>query len=60
NHLHFACPAIHGLLHLAMEIPRVGPPTLYSTWTMECTIGNLKEEVRLHSSPSENITRHGL
>ncbi|KAF8576503.1 hypothetical protein K439DRAFT_1281183, partial [Ramaria rubella] len=60
DRLHFAHPAIHGLLHLAMEIPRIGPPTLYSAWTMERTIGNLKEEVRLHSSPFVNIAERGL
>jgi len=33
--LHFVCPAIHSTLHLASEVPCVGPGLCGSQWTIE-------------------------
>ena len=45
HRLHFCRQSIHALLHLAPEVTRLGPPICSSQWTMECTIGNLGEEI---------------
>ncbi|KAF8978858.1 hypothetical protein BDQ17DRAFT_1394658 [Cyathus striatus] len=41
--------SIHSLSHAAPE-----------TWTIERTIGNLGEELRLHSNPYQNITQRAI
>ena len=45
DRLHFAQPCMHAVLHIGLEVPCLGPPMLYSQWTMERTIGNLGEEI---------------
>ena len=60
DRLHFIRPAIHGVLHLAPEVPRVGPGLCASQWTMERTIGNLTEEIRQPSNPYANLSQRGL
>jgi hypothetical protein len=60
DRLHFIRPCIHALLHLAPEVARVGPGSLYSQWTMERTIGNIGEEVNQESDPFVNLSERGL
>jgi|ERR1700722_20069311 len=55
--LHFVRPCIYALVHLVPKHIRVGSLTEASQWTMECTIGNLGEEIRLHSNPYANLTQ---
>jgi hypothetical protein len=55
--LHFIRPCIHALVHLVPEHFRIGSLTEASQWTMERTIGNLGEEIRLHSDPYANLTQ---
>ena len=57
SRLHFVRPCIHALVHLVPEHFRVGSLTEVSQWTMERTIGNLGEEIRLHSDPYANLTQ---
>ncbi|KIJ46193.1 hypothetical protein M422DRAFT_250232 [Sphaerobolus stellatus SS14] len=35
-------------------------PWLYSAWTIECTVGNLGEEIKSHSRPYVNLTQCSL
>ncbi|KAF8811705.1 hypothetical protein BYT27DRAFT_7221374 [Phlegmacium glaucopus] len=49
--IHFVWQSIHALTHLGPEVTRIGPPTCSSQWTMEQTIGNLGQEVRLDPLP---------
>jgi hypothetical protein len=58
--LHFCRPALHGVLHLAHEVARLGPPCYYSQWTMERTIGNLTEEMKQPSKPYANLAQRGI
>jgi hypothetical protein len=44
--IHFVQPCIHSLVHLPHEVIRLGPPICSSQWTLECTIGNLGEEIK--------------
>jgi hypothetical protein len=53
-------PCIHAFVHLGLEIPRLGPPTLYSAWTIERTIGNLGEEIKQPSNPYKNLSQWAL
>jgi hypothetical protein len=55
--LHFIQPCIHALVHIIPEHFRVGSLTEVSQWTMERTIGNLGEEIRLHSDPYANLSQ---
>jgi len=57
SQLHFVQPCIHALIHLVFEHLRIGSLAEVSQWTMECTIGNLGEEIRLHSNPYANLTQ---
>ncbi|KAJ7202622.1 hypothetical protein GGX14DRAFT_309990, partial [Mycena pura] len=57
SRLHFVRQSIHQLLHLAVEIIRLGPGAYYTQWTMERTIGNLVEEMKQHSTPYANISQ---
>jgi hypothetical protein len=57
SRLHFVRPCIHALVHLVPEHFRIGSLTEVSQWTMERTIGNLGEEIRLHSDPYANLTQ---
>ncbi|KAI5897274.1 uncharacterized protein SCHCODRAFT_02445272, partial [Schizophyllum commune H4-8] len=38
SRFHFVRQSIHSLTHVALEVQRLGPPGLYSQWTMERTI----------------------
>lgn len=60
DRLHFIRPVLHGILHLAPEVPRVGPGLCASQWTIERTIGNLGEEIRQPSNPYANLSQRGL
>ncbi|KAF8572886.1 hypothetical protein K439DRAFT_1650085 [Ramaria rubella] len=42
------------------QVPQLGPPCLYSTWTMERTIGNLGEEIKQPSNPFANLSQCGV
>lgn len=54
--LHFVCQSLHGMDHLASEIVCVGSLSALAQWTMECTIGNLGQELRLPSNPYANLS----
>ena len=60
DRLHFVRPCLHYVLHLALEVPRIGPSPFTSTWTIERTIGNLGEEIRLHSKAFSNLSERGV
>lgn len=60
SRLHFARPSVHAPNHLPMEVTRIGPGAIYAQWTMERTIGNLGEEIRLHSNPFANLAQRGI
>lgn len=60
DRLHFVRPCIHALIHLGLEITRFGPSGLYSTWTMERTIGNLGQEIKQPSNPYANLSMRAL
>ncbi|KAG7098203.1 hypothetical protein E1B28_000171 [Marasmius oreades] len=55
--LHFVRPCVHALTHLVPELLRLGSLLELSQYTMECTIGNLVQELRLHSNPYENVSQ---
>ncbi|KAJ7127982.1 hypothetical protein C8R44DRAFT_616530 [Mycena epipterygia] len=59
SRIHFCRQSIHQFVHLASEILRLGPGAYYTQWTMERTIGNLKEELKQHSTPYANIAQQG-
>ncbi|KAF9066907.1 hypothetical protein BDP27DRAFT_1384101 [Rhodocollybia butyracea] len=58
--IHFAWPSMHNIAHMPHEVLRVGPGMISSQWTMERTIGNLGEEINLHSNPYANIANCGV
>ena len=60
SRIHFVRPVLHTLLHFGLEVSRIGPGACYSQWTMERTIGNLFEEVKLKSNPFMNLSERGL
>ncbi|KAF7761992.1 hypothetical protein Agabi119p4_9984 [Agaricus bisporus var. burnettii] len=60
SRIHFVRQCLHTLWHLAPETCRLGPPALYAQWTMERTIGNLGQEIRLHSNPYANLTQRAV
>ncbi|KIK76479.1 hypothetical protein PAXRUDRAFT_169829 [Paxillus rubicundulus Ve08.2h10] len=57
EHIHFVCQSIHALTHYGQEVQTKGPLICASQWTMECTIGNLTEEIQQHSNPYANLTQ---
>lgn len=58
SRLHFVRQCLHYLLHVASETVRLGPGGCYSwQWTMECTIGNLGEEIKQHTDPYTNLSQ---
>jgi len=59
-HLHFIWPCIHALTHIVLEHFHLGSLTELSQWTMERTIGNLGEEIQLHSDPYANLSQRIL
>ena len=58
--IHFVRPCMHSLAHLPREVIRIGPPICSSQWTLECTIGNLGEEIKQHSNPFANLSQWGV
>ncbi|KAF9032570.1 hypothetical protein BJ165DRAFT_1377881 [Panaeolus papilionaceus] len=60
SRLHFCRQSIHALLHLAPEIIRLGPPSTYTQWTMERTVGNLTEEINQPSNAFQNLAERGV
>jgi hypothetical protein len=58
--LHFTHPSLHTLLHIAPEASQAGPLPYYTQWTMERTIGNLREEIRQPSNPYANLSQCGI
>ncbi|KAF8573842.1 hypothetical protein K439DRAFT_1649909 [Ramaria rubella] len=58
--LHFARTSVHAMLHVGLEVPRLGPPGLYSQWTLERTIWNLGLEIRQPSKPYANLSERAL
>jgi len=58
--LHFIQLCIHALTHIVPEHFRLGSLTELSQWTMERTIGNLGEEIRLHSDLYANLSQRIL
>ncbi|KAI0054811.1 hypothetical protein BV25DRAFT_1873269 [Artomyces pyxidatus] len=59
EHLHFCRQSVHQAPHLAPETIRMGPLGLVSQWAMECTIGNLGEEVKQPSNWAANLSQRG-
>ena len=60
SRIHFIRPCVHQVNHLATETLHKGPPICYAQWTMERTIGNLKQEIRQPSNPFINLSREGV
>ncbi|KAJ6576383.1 hypothetical protein B0H10DRAFT_2236364 [Mycena sp. CBHHK59/15] len=60
DRIHFVRPSMHTLSHFAPETVRVGPGIIYSQWGMECTIGNLGEEIKQHSNAFSNLAQRGI
>lgn len=57
--LHFCRQSIHALSHLPSDTIRLGPGVYSSQWTLERTIGNLREELRQPSKPYANLANQG-
>ena len=51
DHIHFIRPCVHLTHYLASEAVRVSSPICSSQWTMECTIGNIEQEICQPSNP---------
>jgi len=60
DRLHFICPCVHQVLHLAVKTIRKGPPVCYAQWTMERTIGNVKTDMRQPSNYQANFMQQGI
>lgn len=60
DRLHIHRPCIHACVHMGPEVARLGPPILYSTWTMERTIGDLGAEIRQPSNPYANLSQRSI
>ncbi|KAK7679218.1 hypothetical protein QCA50_017796 [Cerrena zonata] len=58
--LHFCRPCIHVLGHLAREVTRLGPCSIYSQWLLGRTFGNLTSEIRQFSHVYANVSQCGL
>lgn len=58
--LHFVCQSIHVLLHLVPKVFQVGPLSYFAQWVVECTIGNLGQEIKQPSNPYANLVKQGL
>ena len=58
--LHFCRQSVHGLLHLAPDVTRLGPGIYSSQWTLEHTISNLGQEIKQPSKPYANLVNCGL
>lgn len=58
--MHFVRQCMHTLWHLVPEMFRFGPPCTFAQWTIERTIGNLGQEIRLHSNAYANLAERGV
>lgn len=58
--MHFVRQCMHVLWHLVPETFQFGPPRNYAQWTIERTIGNLGQEIRLHSNPYANLSKRAV
>ena len=58
--LHFVCPCVHLLTHIASKVHRVGPGIVTSQWTMERAIGNLGHEIHQPSNPYANLSHRAV
>jgi len=55
DRIHYCRPALHTLLHASPEVFHIGPGACSSQFTLECTIGNLGEEIRQPSNLFGNL-----
>jgi hypothetical protein len=60
NHLHFIRPCVHQILHLAPQTFQKGPGICTAQWTIEQTIGNIKQEMRQPSNYLINFMKEGV
>lgn len=60
DRMHFVRPCLHSLVHLGTEIVRLGPPNIYTQYTIERTIGILGGMVAQHSKPYETLANRGI
>ena len=60
DHLHFIRPCVHQILHLAPQTFQKGPPICSAQWTIERTIGNIKQEIRQPSNYLVNFMKEGV
>ncbi|KAF8968970.1 hypothetical protein BDZ97DRAFT_1632200, partial [Flammula alnicola] len=60
DRIHFMRPCLHAVLHIPLETVRVGPVTMYATWTIERMIGDLGGEIAQPSNPYHNLSERGL
>lgn len=58
--MHFVRQCMHVLWHLVPETFWFGPPCMFAQWTIECTVGNLGQEIRLHSNAYANLAERGV
>jgi hypothetical protein len=56
NQMHFVCPCIHLLIHIAPEVLRAGPGIIGSQWVMEWAIGDLGSEISLLSNQVDPVS----
>ena len=60
DHMHFCHLCIHTLLHACLKVMQVGSGAYSTQFTMECTIGNLGQEIWQPSNPFANLAQHAL
>ena len=60
DRLHFIRPCVHQVLHLAPETFQKGPSICTAQWTIERTIGNLKQEIRQLLHYLANFAKEGV
>ena len=60
DRIHFIRPCVHQVLHLAPETFQKGPLICTAQWTIERTIGNLKQQIRQPSNYLVNFAKEGV
>lgn len=60
DRLHFIRPCIHQVVHLGPETLQKGPSICTAQWTIERTIGSLKQEIRQPSNYLINFANEGV
>ncbi|KAF8273898.1 hypothetical protein EI94DRAFT_1769088 [Lactarius quietus] len=53
--LYYCQMSVHSLSHLAQDVTHLGPGAYSSQWTLECTIGNLRQEIKQPLNPYANL-----